>query len=306
MDGSALFLGVDGGGTRCRARLCDGSGAVLGEGMAGPANIRLGLDDSMQAVLDATGQCLAQARLSLDSRPIIACLALAGATEPIELEAVRNYRHPFRQMIVTTDAHAACVGAHRGEDGGVVIVGTGTVAWAMLAGRHHRVGGWGFPVSDEGSGAWLGCEVVRRVLWAHDGRARLDRLAARACSSSSTPIPMPSCAGWARPRPREFAALAPLVVQHARQDDPAGCELMQLAAGHIDVLAERLSAIGVRRLALAGGLSSSIAPVAQPETKRHLVPAAADALAGALWLARARGPVRGPDELMRRVMLDGE
>ncbi len=140
-----LLLGVDGGGTQCRARLCDGSGTVLGEGTAGPANIRLGVDDSMRAVLDATGQCLAEARLSFDSRPIIACLALAGATEPVELEAMESYRHPFRQMIVTTDAHAACVGAHRGEDGGVIIVGTGTVAWA-IAGRAAPSRGWlGFP-----------------------------------------------------------------------------------------------------------------------------------------------------------------
>ena len=26
------------------------------------------------------------------------------------------------------------------------------------------------PISDEGSGAWLGCEAVRRLLWALDGR----------------------------------------------------------------------------------------------------------------------------------------
>ena len=146
-------------------------GLVLGEGTAGPANIRMGVDSSMRSVLDATGQCLAEAKLSISSRPIIACLALAGATEPIERKAIETYRHPFRQMMVTTDAHAACVGAHRGEDGGIIIIGTGTVAWAMLAGRSHRVGGWGFPVSDEGSGGWLGCEVVRRVLWAYDGRA---------------------------------------------------------------------------------------------------------------------------------------
>ena len=62
---------------------------------------------------------------------------------------------------------------------------------------------------------------------------------------------------------------------------------MQLAAGHIDVLAERLGAIGVRRLALAGGLTASIDRWLSRETKRHLVPAAADAPAGALWLARA-------------------
>ena len=286
MDGALLFLGVDGGGTQCRARLCDGSGAVLGEGTAGPANIRLGVDDSMKAVLDATGQCLAEAGLGFDSRPIIACLALAGATEPVELEAVENYRHPFRQTIVTTDAHAACVGAHRGEDGGVIIVGTGTVAWATLAGRHHRVGGWGFPVSDEGSGAWLGCEVVRRVLWAYDGRASWTGLLRDVFERfNSDPHAIVRWMGSARPR--EFAELAPLVVRHARQDDPAGRELMQLAAAHIDVLAARLGAIGVRRVALSGGLSSSIGPWLSQETKRHLVPAAADALAGALWLARA-------------------
>ena len=95
-------------------------------------------------------------------------------------------------------------------------------------------------------------------------------------------------------KPREFAALAPLVVRYARQDDPAGCELMQLAAAHIDVLAARLGAIGVRRVALAGGLSSSIGPWLSRDTKRHLVPAAADALAGALWLARAEARAAVP------------
>ena len=44
------------------------------------------------------------------------------------------------------------------------------LGWAELRGRSYRVGGWGLPVSDEGSGAWLGCEALRRVLWAQDGR----------------------------------------------------------------------------------------------------------------------------------------
>ena len=286
MDEVLLFLGVDGGGTRCRARLCDCSGSVLGEGAAGPANIRLGLDESMRAVLEATRQSLAEAKLAIDSQPIIACLALAGATEPIELAAMERYRHPFRGMIVTTDAHAACVGAHRGEDGGVVIVGTGTIAWAILARRHYRVGGWGFPISDEGSGAWLGCEVARRALWAHDGRAPWSGLLRCVFEQfNSNPHTIVRWMGSARPR--EFAGLAPFVVQHALQDDPVARELMQLAAGHIDALAERLWAIGVRRTALTGGLSSSIRPWLNAETKRQLVPASADALTGAVWLARA-------------------
>ena len=58
----------------------------------------------------------------------------------------------------------------------MIIAGTGSIGWAMVSGRQHRVGGWGLDVSDEGSGAWLGREVLRQVLWAHDGRITVDRL----------------------------------------------------------------------------------------------------------------------------------
>jgi glucosamine kinase len=288
-----LFLGVDGGGTRCRARLCDAPGAILGEGAAGPANVRLGVDEAILQVLEASRQCLAPAMLSLDSDRIVACLALAGATEPTELEAARTYPYPFRHVIVTTDAHAACIGAHRGEDGGVIIVGTGTVAWAVHAGRHHRVGGWGFPLSDEGSGAWLGFELARRVFRACDGRVPWTGLLTAAFERfGGDPHAIVRWMGSARPR--DFAELAPLVVHHASQGDPVGCELMQSAARHVDLLAERLCAIGVQRIALAGGLSPSLAPWLGPETKRRLVAAADDALAGALWLARAEAECSAP------------
>src|SRR5258707_1984975 len=96
MDPDMLLLGVDGGGTRCRARLCAPSGARLGEATTGPANIRFGLGASLAAVLDATRQCLAQAGLaSQDLRRVTACLALAGASEPTHLAAVQRHKHPL-------------------------------------------------------------------------------------------------------------------------------------------------------------------------------------------------------------------
>src|SRR5262245_36644073 len=146
----SLFLGVDGGGTTCRARLMDATGGIVGEGVAGPANVRIGLDESLRSVLDATGRCLAQAGASWGDR-ILACLALAGASEPKDAAAARAaFASHFRQLIVTTDARAACVGAHRGADGGIIIVGTGSIGWAVRGEESIRVGGWGFPVSDEG------------------------------------------------------------------------------------------------------------------------------------------------------------
>ena len=91
MAAGELFLGVDGGGTQCRARLADRAGRILGEGVAGPANIRLGLEASLAAVLDAARQCLAEAGLGTGALGrTVACLALAGATEPAELAAARS------------------------------------------------------------------------------------------------------------------------------------------------------------------------------------------------------------------------
>src|SRR4051794_5494659 len=162
-----LFLAVDGGGTRCRARLCDATGRRLSEAETGPANIRLSQADALESVARATRSVLARAQLAPnDLGRITACLALAGATEPGEVAAAAQQPHAFARIIITSDAHAACVGAHSGRDGGVIIAGTGSIGWAVLGGEQHRVGGWGPDLSDEGSGAWIGREILRRVLWA--------------------------------------------------------------------------------------------------------------------------------------------
>ena len=287
VDESPLFLGVDGGGTRCRARLCGLSGDPLGEGSAGPANIRFGVEESFSSILEATRHCFAKAGLPLESlKRTTACLALAGASEPSYLRAARAYKHPFLEMIVTTDAHAACVGAHGDRDGGIVVVGTGTIGWGQLHGRQHRVGGWGFPVSDEGSGAWLGCEALRRVLWACDGRIEWTGLL-KAIFADFNADPHAIVRWMTKAGPRDFARHAHAIVEHAALKDPLACELMRLAADHIDALALRLRSLGIARIALVGGMAASIEPWLAPETKQHLVRPAGDALHGALHIATA-------------------
>jgi glucosamine kinase len=285
LNANVLLLGIDGGGTSCRARLCAFSGEVLGEATTGPANLRLGLEQSFAAVLDAATQTLEQAGLSsAHLARIVACLALAGASEPLHLAAARDYPHPFRKAIVVTDAHAACLGAHGQRDGGVVVVGTGSVGWAVLKGQTYRVGGWGLPVSDEGSGAWLGYEALRRVLWALDGRngwtALLRTLAADFGNDPHF------IARWTyTAAPGDFAALAPHVFDHGARGDPVAGELIRLAAGHVDALAVRLIEVGATRLALVGGCAQFLKPHLSEATRAHLVEPRGDALQGALQLA---------------------
>jgi glucosamine kinase len=281
-----LLLGIDGGGSRCRGRLCSLSGAKLGEGNGGPSNIRLGVGQSFASILETTTKCMSEAGLSpRDFGRIVACLALAGASEPTNLAAARRHKHPFRKAIVIPDAQAACVGAHGGGNGGIIVIGTGSIGWAQRNGRQYRVGGWGWPISDEGSGAWLGCEALRRTLWAHDGRvAWTELLSSLFAKFRSDPHAVVRWMTGASPR--DFATFAPVIVEHAAAHDPVALELLRLAARHIDALARRLLAFGVDRLSLAGSLAPSLEPSLADATRQHLVAPLGDAVEGALQLAR--------------------
>lgn len=291
-----LLLGVDGGGTKCRARLSTFASEILGEAESGPANLRRGVAATFAAVFEAVTECLDRAGLSpADLARISACLALAGASEPAQLAAAQARKHPFRTIVITTDAHAACVGAHgQGEgqgDGGVIVAGTGSVGWAMLKGRTHRVGGWGLPISDEGSGAWIGCEALRRVLWAFDGRIPWSPLL-RVLFADFSENPHAIVRWTQHASPRDFGSLVRRVVEYAAAGDAAGGELLDLAAGHIDALAAGLLAAGVTRLALVGGCAPFLQPRLSQQTRSHLVEPAGDALHGALQLARSAASSR--------------
>ena len=59
------FVGIDGGGTSCRARIRDQHGKQLGEGKSGSANILLGVDVALQSIVDAV--TIAAQEAGLDS-----------------------------------------------------------------------------------------------------------------------------------------------------------------------------------------------------------------------------------------------
>ncbi|MGB8631146.1 MAG: BadF/BadG/BcrA/BcrD ATPase family protein [Xanthobacteraceae bacterium] len=294
MEQAVLLLGIDGGGTRCRARLSTYAGEPLGEAVTGPANLRLGVEVSFSSVVEAARQCLDDAGLpDQNIARIVACLALAGASEPAYLTAARKHRHPFRKVIVTTDAHAACVGAHGERDGGVIVAGTGTVAWAVIKGKTYRVGGWGLPISDEGSGAWIGSEALRRVLWAHDGRVAWTPLL-RTLFADFAEDPHAIVSWTATASPRDFGSFAPCIVDYAGRGDAAAIELLKMAAAHIDRLAARLVALGAPRVALVGGFAAATRPWLAEKTRNHLVEPAGDAVQGALTLARSAAEALQP------------
>jgi glucosamine kinase len=156
-DHAQFYIGVDGGGTSCRARIEDAEGRLLGQGAAGAAATRIGADRSMQAVRTASIAATTDAGLLPTALAhASAGVGLAGIDRKGAREALLSFPHPFRNVVYATDANVACLGAHSGRDGGIVVLGTGSVGFARVNGRELRIGGYGFPISDEGSGADLG------------------------------------------------------------------------------------------------------------------------------------------------------
>ncbi len=286
-----LFIGVDGGGTGCRARIEDSAGAVLGTGIAGPAAVRLGLDRSLAAVATACRAARDEAGLSEGMlTEIDAGVGLAGIGRKGVLEELLRRPHPFRSVVYVNDAQIACLGAHAGRDGGIVIVGTGSVGYALVGGTEYRVGGFGFPISDEGSGADLGLQAIRVALRTTDGRA-LPTAFTREVMARFGDDPFEAVAWMDRASATDYATFAPLVMRYADGGDSTARRIIRESAEHVDELVRKLVEHGAVRVALLGGLASAMGPWLAPDVQRRLVPIEGDAIAGALHLARdAAGP----------------
>ena len=282
----ALFVGVDGGGTGCRARIEDAEGCLLGTGIAGPAALRIGVDRALAEVEKACRVALEEAGLGSNVLGSVhAAVGLAGIDRKGVLEQLELRPHPFRSVIYAHDATIACIGAHGARDGGIVIVGTGSVGFAVVGGREVRVGGYGFPISDEGSGADLGLHTIRLALRAYDERAVGTSLT-RDVMMRFHNDPFEVVAWMDHATATDYATFAPLVMRHADAGDPVARRIVRDAAEQIDELVRRLSECGASRIALLGGLASSMQPWLAPDVQRRLVPVEGDALDGALHLAR--------------------
>lgn len=287
-----LFVGVDGGGTGCRARIVDAEGRVLGTGIAGPAALRLGIDTSLAAVEHACQAALEEARLPVEALGSAdAAIGLAGIGRKGLLEQLTARKHPYRSVVYVNDATIACIGAHAGADGGIVIVGTGSIGFAVVGGREIRVGGYGFPISDEGSGADLGLHGIRLALRSHDGRGTETNFT-REVMARFGDDPFEAVAWMDRAHATDYATFAPLVVRHANDGDSVARAAIRDAAEKIDDLVRQLIERGAPRVALLGGLATPMEPWLAPDVQRRLSPIQGDAVDGALYLARRAAVAR--------------
>jgi glucosamine kinase len=282
----ALFLGIDGGGTHCRARIRDAAGTLVGEGAGGPANVRLDPALVMKSILTASRAAARDAGLAeFDLARAHAGFGLAGAALKSACDRLLAEPSPFASIVIETDAYAAWLGAHGGEDGAILILGTGSCGLAIVNGKQFDVSGWGAEVGDEASGQRIGREAIRRALWAHDGRAAMAPLA-RAILDHFGGSAEAIVAFATTARPADYGRFVPLVQEHAERLDPMALAVMSEEAVEAARMIVRLIEVGAPSVCLIGGLAEPLSGWLPPPVRARLAPARGDALGGAILMAQ--------------------
>ena len=284
----SYFLGVDGGATRSRARLRDGEGRLLGEAEGAAANVYVDFDAAIDAVRAVAAAAIGRAPTALAPGEIALGLGLAGiTTEPDARKVEARFQH-FGGVRAENDAVTACLGAHGGADGAIIIAGTGSAAMARVNGKSIVLGGRGFIVGDEGSAARIGLDAVRAAVKAADGLGPASPLTEAVSWRLGGEVA--ALVAWAATaKPGDFGALAPLTIAEAHEGDRIALPIVEAAVEAILVLLKAIQATGAAKVALVGGLGPALRPFFAPRLAEMLLDPRFDACEGAILLAG--GPV---------------
>ncbi|EKZ9225232.1 N-acetylglucosamine kinase [Vibrio vulnificus] len=280
-----LYVGIDGGGTSCRARIKDAQGHFIGEAKSGSANIMLGASVAMESILSAIQDAATQGGLSTqDFSRMHVGLALAGAEHKASWQSFMQQTHPFASMTLNTDAYGACIGAHNGQDGAIMIAGTGSCGIFLQGTTQHVVGGREFPISDQGGGAVMGLRLIQQVLLAQDGIRENTPLCKHVMTHFHHDVD--AIVEWSKTAlPRDYGQFSPAIFQHAEQGDALAIEMLKQTAQDIEMFLIALNKRGATRICLMGSIAERIVKWLSPPVQQWIVEAQYDAIEGALMFA---------------------
>jgi len=296
---SAVFLGADAGGSHSTV-VIGSPKKILGRADGPGAAMRPGGAAKSAAVLAETARrAAAQAGLDLPvERAVVGAAGAGRAQEQAELEAALVEAGVARRVRVLADGEVALATAFGTGPGILINAGTGSIAYTRdPAGELHRAGGYGWQLGDEGGGYWLGRRALDVAARSHDGRGEGSTLLARLLGALGLQH-FDDLVRWAATAtPAQMAALAPHVLNAAREGegvarravDDAARELVELT----DVLARHFPGTGPVPVAIAGGLLLPQSPLTAAFRERlttglkraRLVTERIDPAVGALRLA---------------------
>lgn len=246
----AFFLGIDGGGTKTRCVLADETTVIAQSMTGGSSVIRHGERQVREALQNAIRQVCAAAKVTPERISSI-CIGVTGAARAEIAGKIRGILVELvsasarTKIEVVGDNVIALEAAFGAGPGVIAIAGTGSLVYGRdAAGKTIRAGGWGFAISDEGSGYWIGRRAVSAIFAARDrgGETALESLVLHAWKLAG--IDELVQRANATPPP-DFPRLFPIVLNAAEKGDVAAGGLLSEAGAEL----AKLAGIVIRRLA---------------------------------------------------------
>lgn len=230
-----FLLSVDGGGTKTEFCVSSTAGEILETVVVGCSNYKsVGIDAVHQSFAKGVREL---AMKGIDPEDICYSVwGISGCDSDHDFELVRGLLCKMglkeeRFYLCNDGVLAFYAQAH--EPGIVIIAGTGSIILGIDGkGVWERAGGWGYNISDVGSGYWIGVEALRLTLLYCDGcgvyAPLLDRIknAYNSPTFEELPYRITEVTDF-----YEIAGLARLVVEAAGEGEITALGILREGAG---------------------------------------------------------------------------
>lgn len=165
------YIGIDGGGSKTKFLCFDRDGRECGTAVTiGTYCAQDGIDTVLDRLKEGIAQCLPE-----ETTDVLIGFGMPayGENRELDTQAAQEIRETFSPMQVYIDNDSAIgwAGSLAMEPGISLVAGTGSIAYGRDAsGKTERCGGWHEFFSDEGSGYWLGKQLLQLFSQQSDGR----------------------------------------------------------------------------------------------------------------------------------------
>jgi N-acetylglucosamine kinase-like BadF-type ATPase len=237
---AALYLGVDGGGTKTAWVLIDSNGSIRATHVAaGSYYLTIGLDALGTMLADGIRSVLAKASLRAEDLDFsFFGLPAYGEDSALigEFNRLPERCLPADRYLCGNDMICGWAGSLLCADGISIVAGTGSICYGERDGAIARCGGWGELFSDEGSAYWIACRGLNLFSRMSDGRTDDGPLHEIVRQSLGIAEDLDLCAhvftrlGGDRAR---IAQLSKLVTQAARAGDSQASDILRQAAAEL-------------------------------------------------------------------------
>jgi len=179
------IVGINAGGTKTDYIVTDYALTAKFSSSAPACNLKkAGIDKALKVLENIVDRILSETKINIKDISGI-CAGFAGAGRSSDAEALKaKFQDLLKEkyniempVIITTDIMITLEGAFNGDEGAVLISGTGSIIYAKdKKDIYYRAGGFGRSIGDEGSGYSIGKKGLATAAKYFDSRGKENKV----------------------------------------------------------------------------------------------------------------------------------